>query len=183
MAERRRDAMVSALPPAVAAAEDALPTTLARINASPRVTLQRIYQLLDQIGEHTAGYVACRSGCADCCRMNVTISDLEARQIAVHTGRAVAKVSASIRHPIETYRGVPCPFLVESRCSIYAQRPRACRQHVSFDTSAYWCAPSRSGGVEMPRVGLTGVDAAYQAVVSASSSAVSADIRDFFAAT
>lgn len=182
-AEGRRQAMLSNLPPELVAAEDALPATLARLNASPRVKLQRIYQVIDQIGQHTAGYVACRSGCADCCKMKAEISDLEAGQIAAHTGRTVAKITRSIRHPVETYCGVPCPFLVEERCSIYEHRPRVCRQHVNFDTSAYWCAPSRSGGVEMPLVGLTGVDAAYQAVVSASSSAVSADIRDFFAAT
>jgi len=180
VAERRQQAMVASLPAALAAAEDALPVTLARLNASPRVKLQRIYQLLDQIGEHTAGHVACRSGCADCCRMNVTISDLEARQIAAHTGRTVAKLTVSVEHPIDTYRGVVCPFLVDERCSIYDQRPRVCRQHVSFDTSAYWCAPSRSTDVSMPLLGWTGVDAAYQALVTASASAVFADIRDFF---
>ncbi len=181
-AEGRRQAMLSNLPPELVAAEDALPTTLARLNASPRVKLQRIYQVIDQIGQHTAGYVACRSGCADCCRMNVTISDLEARQIAAHTGRAVVKVTRSIQHPIETYCGVACPFLVEDRCSIYDQRPRVCRQHISFDTSAYWCAPARSGGVKMPLMGLSGVDAAYRDLLTASSTAVIADIRDFFPA-
>jgi len=180
VAERRQQAMVSALPAALAAAEDSLPTALARLNASPRVKLQRIYRLLDQIGEHAAGHVACRSGCADCCRMNVTISDLEARQIAAHTGRTVAKLTASVEHPIDTYRGVACPFLVDERCSIYDQRPRVCRQHVSFDTSAYWCAPARSTDVSMPRLGFSGVDAAFQALVTASASAVLADIRDFF---
>lgn len=104
--------------------------------------------------------LACRVGCDLCCTRNVTMTSLEAGRIIRHlekTGRLALldKVESAgplprflpltttntLAHlcrngqdpPEEAYDPAwrPCPLLVDSRCSIYAVRPFACRCMVS----------------------------------------------------
>jgi len=42
--------------------------------------------------------------------------------------------------------GIPCPFLEDEACSIYADRPLACRQHL-VTTPAAWCAEPGKGQI------------------------------------
>jgi uncharacterized protein len=179
VSEQRLASFVESLPKDVIKQEDALPTQLAVLNASPRVKLQRIYRLLDKVGAAADGHVTCTKGCSDCCKMNVTISALEARQIGEHTGRDVAALKVSKKHDDAEFLGVSCPFLASDECSIYEYRPMACRQHYNFDATPFWCHPSRALTVTVKRLSLSGVDKAYLHVAIAAN-AVMADIRDFF---
>lgn len=178
----RRSAFVATLSPDLKRREDALPDMVARENASARLKLQRVYRLLDEFSELRKTHVACMAGCADCCRMNVQISALEAEQIATAIGRKAIKLQASIRHPLDKFSGSECPFLKDDTCSVYEARPSACRLHASFDTDAYWCEPSRSAAIEVPMVRLDGAIRACSELAIQTRSMV-ADIRDFFPPT
>lgn len=75
-ARTRRQAFVDALPKPLVELEGSLLTDIARENASARSKIRKIYRPIDQIAEVRAPHVACASKCADCCRMNVSISGL-----------------------------------------------------------------------------------------------------------
>jgi Fe-S-cluster containining protein len=180
VSQQRLSAFVESLPEDLLAEEDALPVALAKLNAAPRTKLQKVYRLLGRVGAKTAGFVACGKGCSDCCKMNVTISDIEAKQIAALTERRTTELKESVTHDHNEFLGLACPFLDDDICSIYEHRPFACRKHFNFDVTAYWCHPSRSLTVEIRLLGLSGVDTAYQQIIQSRGNPILADIRDFF---
>lgn len=92
--------------------------------------------------------IACRTGCAYCCRLEVSVSSSEAllalRAIQAMPEADQARIRARIEALFPQLRGLnaqgrrrlgqPCPLLTdEGACSIYAARPLSCRSHVSFD--------------------------------------------------
>lgn len=179
-AQLRRQAFVDALPKRLIELEGSLPTDIARANASARSKIGKIYRLIDQIAEVRAPHVACAGECADCCRMNVSISGLEAKLIAEATGRKVATVEDSVKHEQDRFVGVACPFLRNDLCTIYEHRPLVCRNHASFYATAKWCTPEHSLRTDAPMVNFSGIDEAYVAVSSGRDCMILADIRDFF---
>jgi Fe-S-cluster containining protein len=92
--------------------------------------------------------IACKEGCAWCCYLRVDVA-------APEVFRIVAYVRASLREDeIDSLRNrvveandatrglspdarfalsLPCPLLVNDRCSVYSVRPMACRGMNSFD--------------------------------------------------
>lgn len=179
-AQGRRAAFLRALPKALLDREDSIAASVATENASARSKLRRIYKLMDEMAVHREGKVACKQGCAACCRMNVTVSALEAEAIAAATGRVAARITESVSHPEEEYLGRPCPFLAAHECSIYVDRPLACRKHASYFTSEKWCSLPHVNTVQAPLVRFGGLDDALALVSMRKSGAVFADIRDFF---
>jgi uncharacterized protein len=141
---RRRDEYAASLDASLKEREDSIPRRMRSTNASPNSKLTKIYALVDELGAAAKDFVACRNGCSACCYMNVTISLIEAKQIETATGRVRAALSSSWTHNLGEFSGRPCPFLKDSSCSIYHVRPFACRKHVSFDTTSFWCQPERS---------------------------------------
>ena len=94
---------------------------------------------------------ACRSGCAHCCHQAVGVTPPEVFAIHEHlrATRAPAELAAVVRRiraADDRTRGMtsaerlspdlPCPFLVDERCSIYEVRPLACRGTNSLDAAA-----------------------------------------------
>jgi hypothetical protein len=95
--------------------------------------------------------LACRAGCSFCCRaLLVEASPPEVFALAAHidalpAARRTAAV-ARIRAADDATRGltvaqriaarVPCPLLVDDRCSVYEVRPLSCRAAVSLDADA-----------------------------------------------
>jgi Fe-S-cluster containining protein len=177
---RRRDLYTRSIDPALSAREDAFPRKLRAMNASAPAKLRQIYALVDELTAAAGPYIACGKGCAACCHMNVTISELEAKTIARAAGRNPVQLRESRSHELGEFSGVPCPFLKDSVCSIYADRPYACRKHVSFDTSDFWCRPERSHETELPQVGFSGPEDAFFELSRLSDGGIIADIRDFF---
>ena len=95
--------------------------------------------------------LACRPGCAHCCYQAVGVSPPEVFAIHEHllATRSPAEMEAvatRIRAADDRTRplspddrqspDLPCPFLDESRCTIYEVRPLACRGANSLDASA-----------------------------------------------
>lgn len=178
--ESRRAALIAVLPADLLAREDALPTRARSDNASPQSKLGRIYALVDEFSAHRAPFVACKTGCASCCKMNVQISNLEAARITAATGHRARAVARTVLHADTEFAGQPCPFLQNDACSIYDHRPFVCRHHASFDVDDHWCDPVRMQTETVPLLELTGALQAVGEVLRQTRQPVLADIRDFF---
>ncbi len=114
-------------------------------------TLSAIYTEFDK---KTTGYretASCRPGCAFCCRGtgSIDITTLEGLAILAHLGRLpkagrqrLLNAVGRDRRRRENDRHGACPFLQKnSRCSIYAWRPFACRRLYSLKTCSDNQAP------------------------------------------
>lgn len=92
-------------------------------------------------------FAACKKGCSHCCNIAVTLSRTEALHIASEIGLSINESSESdvektrseldISHR-EIY-GTPCVFLKEGSCSIYENRPLACRLQLNMDFDDLLC--------------------------------------------
>jgi Fe-S-cluster containining protein len=176
----RLNEFLSTMPKDLDARDDAIAEQLQRQNSSAKSKLRKIFALMTDLGHAVNTYVACGKGCSDCCKMNVSISIIEAERLAAVSRKRMAIVKYPVRHPEQEFTGVPSPFLVEGACSVYEDRPYACRAHYSFDTSAYWCHPERANAGEMSRLQMGGARQAYDDIVVSSRLQGFADIRDFF---
>lgn len=180
VAQLRRAEFVKAIPPELSNWEATIQRKQASENASSRNRLQKIYSLMTDLVKAAEPYVACSKGCSACCKMNVMISQIEANFIEKETGVKPAQVTNGFLHPQDKFIGVPCPFLEDGSCSIYDVRPFACRKHLSFDTSPYWCDPARTLTVGFPMLEFSGAQDAFLDVTRLKTGGVFADIRDFF---
>ena len=179
-AETRRAAFVAAIPLELSNREDNIQINLAKENASSRSKLRKIYNLMADLGKVAEPYIACGKGCSSCCKMNVKISQLEANQIGEKIGEKAKQLIKSKNYSSNEFIGIACLFLKDDVCTIYDVRPFACRKHIWFDTSAYWCDPSRSLDVAMPMIEYSGALGAFFDVSMKDGIGVHADIRDFF---
>jgi Fe-S-cluster containining protein len=105
--------------------------------------------------------IACRAGCAHCCRIVPEISDGEAMLLRSAIARlpeiAQLEIAAAVAAAADAVRAaggeaaaawpLPCPLLgKDNRCQVYEDRPSACRAWASTDV-----APCESGvGTPMP---------------------------------
>ncbi len=94
--------------------------------------------------------IACGQGCSHCCVICVTVSAPE----AIYLGKLVAAMGADAIERVRAANEVTrqfelaereqhphdCPMLQNNNCTIYENRPKACRQAASTDASA--CARS-----------------------------------------
>lgn len=178
--KRRVDAHVNALPANFAVQASQKTRLISRMNAAPRVKLSKIFALVDEYAELRKPFVACAEECDSCCHMNVQITNVEAERIEKSTGKKAKFLRADTCHPVTKFAGVPCPFLVNRRCSIYEDRPLLCRSHASFDVDSYWCAPERMNAAELPMISITDAQVAVSEIAHESAARRFADIRDFF---
>lgn len=119
-----------------------------------------LHQGVDQMMEKSAGTgtpLACKSGCSHCCNARVHALEPEVFRIAGamrERGPVVLDgLMAKLRRHAAIAQGltaqqhrIPCPFLVEHRCSIYAIRPAVCRKAHSLDAE-----PCRTGSATIPQ--------------------------------
>lgn len=182
VALERRAAFVAAIPRELLDVEDLLPGLVSALNASTRSKLHRVYMVAEDISRVRAPFVACKKGCSSCCHMNVSVTKSEADRIARTLGTSAAILDTAPHHDPGEFAGVPCPFLDEQgACSVYADRPLACRKHSSFFVDENPCHPSVMNRIEVPMVSFSGLDNALMTASGASGSLI-ADIRDFFPA-
>ena len=126
------------------------PEILARValgicyeNASRLNRRRKLIQIADRLNEALAPRTACRAGCGHCCSMTTMIYEHEAVLLAQVSGRPMRPVQfRSHDVAIDQARGhfgTACPFLVDSRCSVYEVRPLVCRLHHSLNDDAAAC--------------------------------------------
>ncbi|RMG30267.1 MAG: YkgJ family cysteine cluster protein [Gammaproteobacteria bacterium] len=103
--------------------------------------------------------LACRKGCAHCCRTHVDIPvyPLELMGIAWYVAE---KLQGPDRETLRTQLRRAehldaCPFLVEDRCAIHPLRPQACRLFNVFDRP---CGPGEDAWYTRRRDVLTPLD-------------------------
>ena len=111
---------------------------------------RKVIRIVDRMVKALRPHVACESGCSACCHMNTLIYEHEAKRLAEVSGRRMATLPY---RPLDVvlaegkkYNLQPCPFLVNSRCSVYEDRPLVCRVHHSLSDSALDCNPFVSSG-------------------------------------
>lgn len=84
----------------------------------------------------------CKKGCAICCRLEVQVFPQEAFRIArtLRGQPGLESLVTALAEHVQRHRGITdtrqrgfCPLLVDGSCSIYEQRPLACRKMVSLD--------------------------------------------------
>lgn len=80
--------------------------------------------------------LACRTGCSNCCRFQTDIAVYPVELVGI-SWYAVEKTGGEFRSVLKEQlsahdQTLPCPFLVQDRCSIYPLRPMSCRQFTVF---------------------------------------------------
>lgn len=105
-----------------------------------RAIVSHIDNLPDQVKKE----LACREGCAYCCKseeINVSVEELMmmAVELIALDARIATPIIAKLATSAPTSNantqgpGTPCAFLVNDSCSIYSSRPLSCRSYLSKD--------------------------------------------------
>ena len=99
-----------------------------------------------------APHSACKVGCNHCCHIPIVIAETEAVSIGKAIGLKPENLklepgSAKISDLEKRFEGYekPCPFLKDGACSIYDNRPLACRNHINMDADDLLCRLNGSG--------------------------------------
>lgn len=99
------------------------------------------------------GDIQCRKGCSHCCRMNVDVSQSEAKLLLVFAGAfSIAIDQDRLRKQAQGYQGLApedraCVFLdAQGACSVYEHRPGACRKHLVVSDSDLCDTVKHPGG-------------------------------------
>ena len=89
--------------------------------------------------------IECRDGCSYCCYQNVDVTIPEAILVALRLDKAedprrvavvtTADALAGLDIEARIATGIPCPLLVDRRCSVYEDRPITCRSFTSPDAA------------------------------------------------
>ena len=149
-----------------------------------RTASKRIFWLRrasDHITSAAAPLAACKKGCSHCCHISVVTSKAEAQVIAQETGRKLnpeagfelgALSQDQVRNAqtdlADRYFGQACIFLKDGACSIYEQRPLACRHQLNMDNDDLLCQLVEGGHPTVPYLDLTAQKIASIAVLGAS---------------
>lgn len=150
-------------------------------------TTAKLYLMRDlaaELAKAAEGVVACKSGCDHCCKMATCVSVQEAQLIARETG-AKLHTPKQYNHfdaMRKQFEGVPCTFLKDGRCSIYASRPYACRIHYTMDRDSMLCEIRPGEKIRAPHLNTTDYEKTYvQALGNGNPLSMQyADIREFF---
>lgn len=170
------------------------------------IWLQRAADVFDRAVRESDA-VACRKGCSHCCHIGLTISRAEAQHLADVTGRSMqdqpvgcASVHALVQdlgpddalpairalqdRAVSRHTGTPCPFLdAQHSCSVYADRPLACRLHYSVADDDDPCRVIDENGLPRTMIPVPYVDTLRQRAQGLLILGVghdTADIRDWF---
>ena len=153
-------------------------TDAMRDGISRKARIGKLRAFATKFNETLSPLTACaKSACAHCCHIPVAISETEAEIIGEAIGRKPRRISGSTRASQEYGYHRPCTFLRKGRCSIYADRPLACRLHMSLDDSDRLCELIPEATVPVPLVDVRQMQMMYAEVVLAERLA---DVRDFF---
>lgn len=133
------------------------------------------------LGLIAGGIAACRRGCSACCHMPVMLLASEAQHISREIGRPlrfIPEEKRNTRPPVFRGEGYACPFLVDGDCSVYEQRPIACRTHFNLDRDALLCE-HQEAVEQMPNLDVSDFSVASISILMHEGDYV-AELRDFF---
>jgi len=132
---------------------------------SLRLATESFHQTVDRHAMRSAaiGNAECRSGCAACCHQRVSCLPFEIFIVAYHllTKKTPKEIAALKRRLLEMPKlpldpdaryGIPCPLLESNRCTVYGQRPSACRTMLSKSRAACDASLAAGGGI-IPQIG------------------------------
>lgn len=119
--------------------------------AARRRVLRQLERLVAALPAEDRGPLACRAGCSFCCHLRVaatapevfglldylrqTLAPLDFEAFAARV-RAVAAEVQALPDARLLAVNLPCPVLVDGRCSAYPARPLNCRSYHSLDRAA-----------------------------------------------
>ena len=144
----------------------------------------------DAVATQAMPRAACRQGCAHCCHIAVGVTRAEALQIAAETGcyvngeagkpppQAPGDAKDAKDSNAATWQGVPCSFLKEGRCSIYRNRPLACRLQLNMDDDDLLCQLVEGESIRVPYLNVMAHHVA--AIAALGMGQPIADIREWF---
>ncbi len=102
-----------------------------------RIADEGVVEVTRQAEEHGHS-VACRKGCAACCRAHTEIPVFQPEVMGI-TWYVVEKLQGPVRERLHqqlvahTPEATACPFLIDDACSVHPVRPLACRQFNVLD--------------------------------------------------
>lgn len=144
----------------------------------------RIAKLADAAARMVRDQTPCRRGCSACCHINLPLGRTEAERLAKASGReltaanALPAMAAALLRDDTRFYGVPCPFLKNDECSVYRDRPIACRTHHVIEESAAKCAVDEGRRTDpIAKFNLSFFDEAAAVVMQHE---LVGDIRDWF---
>lgn len=158
---------------------------IAQENASQRSKFRKFVQLADRINDAVAPHAQCVTGCSACCRISVSLTTLEAQAIGHAIGVPPARpAKVFLATELDDWEaekmrffGKPCPFLEGNQCSIYVNRPVACKTHANLG-DAFFC--STEVPPEESTVSNLDLRGFYLMMTGVLLDSPVADIRDFF---
>ena len=101
------------------------------------------FNKVDRVLASAGGTVVCQAGCSYCCNYRVMVTAFEALSIASYVSKLPKETADEIQQALQCYvaqtsgmtpqqhmqTNIQCVFLKNDLCSIYEQRPFACRRH------------------------------------------------------
>lgn len=142
--------------------------------------LEIVYGLIERFNEFVATFAVCQKGCNHCCKIDVSVSRLEAEYISVN---ADATIDFGDKKTFS--HNSSCTFLGDDgACKVYNFRPFNCRAFHTLDDPKY-CADGSAHQVYGAAglgygVGIYQSAAAWLAHVHSYRKLNSRDIRDWF---
>lgn len=156
---------------------------MAELMPKPAGKMEILRQLAGELATAARDLVPCSRGCDKCCHMPTLLSQEEAAIIASETGATLATPAVWFDGEVlgpTPYDGIPCSFLANGVCSIYASRPYACRLHVHLDRDNTLCQIIPGETIRVPRLDTLAFDLAYANSFGGPLAIGLADIREFF---
>lgn len=155
---------------------------------SPKSKTAKIYalwELIDEMNAMNVGHVACRRGCNHCCHTEVLMSPEEAEAMGKRIGQTPRRprLRGDRDKDFDCSYANPCTFLKDGECSIYENRPVACRSQYSLDVDALLCEiPDGEPARPVPYLNPMPLNKVLLYVVQPKTAECMADIREFFPA-
>lgn len=140
------------------------------------VKIQMLWQAADLLGKHIQKVAACQKGCSHCCHIAVAVSPAEADLIGKQIKRKPNPVSPRMSDLASLGLGEPCLFLKNGACSIYENRPLACRTQYNMDEDALLCELVEGEEIPVPYIDSRSITMAYAMICQEGV----ATLREFF---
>ena len=159
--------------------------------------LKKIYEYLDKYNKFVKTFTKCKQSCGYCCDIPVGITLIEAEYIK--TNNKKLKINTQYIHPLKIIENQKskkyfgkCPFLnPQNDCSIYKERPFACRTFHSIDGpegckdkdsnhNIYGTQDPKSMALGKVNLGSDILNALFMIIVKRNKNNTVKDIKDFF---